>query len=87
MLAYAHTNLLSMFSSLAPEEAVRVATDSIYAHNTAHRKLEGFEAFVAEKACGCGEEFCPHCLFGLPYLPLIARPSGVASSCTCLWNT
>ena len=30
MLAYAHINLLSMLSRFTPEEAVRVATDSIY---------------------------------------------------------
>ncbi|MEW8688567.1 MAG: hypothetical protein AB2556_22365, partial [Candidatus Thiodiazotropha sp.] len=30
MLAYAHINLLSMLRGFEPEEAVRVATDSIY---------------------------------------------------------
>ena len=33
MLAYAHINLLSMLSMFTPDEAVRVATDSIYSGN------------------------------------------------------
>ena len=39
MLAYAHINLLSMLSRFDPEEAVRVATDSIYVQKTALSKL------------------------------------------------
>ena len=35
MLAYTHINLLSMLSRFEPEEAVRVATDSIYVKKTA----------------------------------------------------
>jgi len=41
MLAYAHINLISMLRRFRPEEAVRVATDSIYIQKTALHKLEG----------------------------------------------
>ena len=44
MLAYAHINLISMLRRFRPEEAVRVATDSIYIQKTALYKLEGIEA-------------------------------------------
>ncbi|MEW8689347.1 MAG: hypothetical protein AB2556_26285, partial [Candidatus Thiodiazotropha sp.] len=47
MLAYAHINLLLMLRRFEPEEAVRVATDSIYIQKTAPHKLEGVEAYVA----------------------------------------
>ncbi|MEW8688128.1 MAG: hypothetical protein AB2556_20145 [Candidatus Thiodiazotropha sp.] len=54
MLAYAHINLLSMLSRFTPDEAVRVATDSIYIQKTALHKLEGVEAYVAPKRCNWG---------------------------------
>ena len=73
MLAYAHINLLSMLSRFEPEEAVRVATDSIYVHKTALHKLEGIQAYVAPKKCGCNDEWCISCLLKIPY-----RPSPVA---------
>ncbi|MEW8688028.1 MAG: hypothetical protein AB2556_19630, partial [Candidatus Thiodiazotropha sp.] len=41
MLAYAHINLINMLSRFEPDEAVRVATDSIYVKKTALCKLEG----------------------------------------------
>ena len=41
MLAYAHINLLSMLSRFEPDEAVRVATDSISVMKTALSKQEG----------------------------------------------
>ena len=44
MLAYAHINLLSMLQRFEPDEAVRVATDSIYV-----RKAALHRAFVAPK--------------------------------------
>ena len=47
MLAYA--NLLSMLQRFEPDEAVRVATDSIYVRKSALHK-----AFVAPKKCDCG---------------------------------
>ena len=46
MLAYAHINLLSMLQRFTSEEAVRVATDSIYVQKTALHNLEGVEAYV-----------------------------------------
>ena len=58
MLAYAHINLLSMLQSFEPDEAVRVATDSIYVQKSALHKLEGVKAYVAPKRCDCGEVMC-----------------------------
>ena len=49
MLAYAHINRLSMLSRFAPDEAVRVATDSIYVRKSALKRLEGVEAFIPMK--------------------------------------
>ena len=69
MLAYAHINLLEMLRRFRPDEAVRVATDSIYVRKTAMAKLEGVQAYVAPKASGCGGEYCVSCLIGEPYLP------------------
>lgn len=54
MLAYAHINLLSMLQRLTPDEAVRVATDSIYVKKTALHKLNGVESFVGDR-CTCSE--------------------------------
>ena len=50
MLACAHVNLLSMLSRFTPDEAVRVATDSIYIQKTALHKLEGVPAYVSHEA-------------------------------------
>jgi len=47
MLAYAHINLLSMLVRFRPEEAVRVATDSIYIQKTALHKLNRVAAYMA----------------------------------------
>ena len=55
MLAYAHINVLSMLQRFEPDEAVRVATDSIYVQKSALYKLEGVEAYVAPKRCDYGE--------------------------------
>ena len=46
MLAYAYINLLSMLSRFTPDEAVRMATDSIYVRKSALKRLEGVEAFM-----------------------------------------
>ena len=46
MLAFAHINLLEMLRRFTPEEAVRVATDSIYVQKSALHKLSGVGAFV-----------------------------------------
>ena len=62
MLAYAHINLLSMLQSFKPEDAVRVATDSIYV-----RKSALYKAFVAPKRCDCGEVGCVLCLLEEDY--------------------
>ena len=70
MLAYAHINLLSMLQRFEPEEAVRVATDSIY--KSAFHKLEGVKAYVAPKRCDCGEAMCMLCLLEEDYLPPVA---------------
>lgn len=48
ILAYAHINLLSMLSRSASEEAVLVATDSIYVWKYALKKLRVVEAFVGQ---------------------------------------
>ena len=65
MLAYANINLLSMLQRFEPENAVRVATDSIFVRNSALHKLEGVKAYVAPKRCDCGE-------VAFDYLPLVA---------------
>ncbi len=72
MLAYAHINLLSMLSRFRPEEAVRVATDSIYIQKTALHKLKELEAYVAPTKCDCGEDMCASCLLEEEYLPPVA---------------
>ena len=90
MLAYAHINLLSMLSRFRPEEAVRVATDSIYIQKTALHKLKELEAYIAPTKCDCGEDMCTSCLLEEEYLPpRLPLPSGAtrASSCTCLRST
>ncbi|MEW8689131.1 MAG: hypothetical protein AB2556_25195 [Candidatus Thiodiazotropha sp.] len=72
MLAYAHINLLSMLRRFEPEEAVRVATDSLYIRKTVLHKLEGIESYVAPRICDCGEELCYECFMGVPFLPPVA---------------
>ena len=49
MLAYAHINLLSMLSRFETDEAVRVATDSIYVKKTVLCKLEGVGAYKPQE--------------------------------------
>ncbi|KAK3796753.1 hypothetical protein RRG08_045761 [Elysia crispata] len=63
MLAYAHINLLEMLRRFTPNEAVRVATDSIYVKKTALRsnKLEGVEAYVPQIV---KQYTCFHCVVG-----------------------
>ena len=68
-LAYALINFLIMLSRFRPEEAVRVATDSIYLTKAALHKLNGVEAYVAPVQCDCGEDMCVSCLLGEPVLP------------------
>ena len=75
MLAYAHINLLSMLSRFEPEEAVRVATDSIYVQKTALHKLKELEAYVAPTKCDCGEDMCASCLLEEEYLPPPVAPA------------
>ena len=48
MLVYAHINLLSMLQRFKPDEAVRMASDSIYVRKSALHK-----SFVAPKKCDC----------------------------------
>ena len=72
MLAYAHINLLEMLRRFTPNEAVRVATDSIYVKKTALHKLDGVEAYVAPVLCNCGDETCLDCLLGEKRLPFVA---------------
>ena len=67
MLAYAHINLLSMLSRFTPDEAVRVATDSIYVRKSALQRLEGFEAFIPMKKMRLRSRFA-----GEEYLPAVA---------------
>jgi len=58
--------------NLRTEEAVRVATDSVYIQKTALHKLEGVEAHMASNTCVCGGEWCVRCLTGQTYLPTVA---------------
>ena len=60
MLAYAHINLLSMLSRFEPDEAVRVATDSIYVKKMALCKLEGVGAYKPHEVHPKG--YCRICL-------------------------
>lgn len=60
MLAYAHINLLEMLRRFTPEEAVRVATDSLYLKETALYKLEGVAAYVSHDQHARG--YCTTCL-------------------------
>jgi len=60
MLAYAHINLLSMLSRFTEEEAVRVATDSIYVQKTTLHKLGGVPAYVHHEEHPKG--YCRTCL-------------------------
>ena len=60
MLAYAHINLLSMLLRFEPDEAVRVATDSIYVMKTALSKLEGVGAYKPHEVHPKG--YCRICL-------------------------
>ncbi|MEW8688559.1 MAG: hypothetical protein AB2556_22325 [Candidatus Thiodiazotropha sp.] len=72
MLAYAHINILSMLRRFEPEEAVRVATDSIYIRKTALHKLKGVGSYVALRICDCGEYMCGACMLGEPFLSPVA---------------
>ena len=49
MLTYAHINLLSMLSRFVPDEAVRVAADSIYVKIMALCKLKGVGAYKPQE--------------------------------------
>ncbi|MEW8689342.1 MAG: hypothetical protein AB2556_26260, partial [Candidatus Thiodiazotropha sp.] len=63
----------SMLSRFTPDEAVRVATDSIYIQKTALHKLEEVEAYVASKRCNWwGGGGCFLCMLGEPFLPPVA---------------
>ena len=72
MLAYAHINLLSMLSRFTPDEAVRVATDSIYVRKSVLKGLEGVEAFMPMKKCDCSGVMCVPRLLGEEYFPAVA---------------
>ena len=83
MLSYAHINLLSTLQRFEPDEAVRVATDSINVRKSAIHKLEGVKAYVAPKKCDCmcvcvggggvgWGVMCVLCLFEEDYLPPVA---------------
>ena len=67
MLAYARINLLSMLSRFTPDEAVRVATDSIYVRKSALKRLEGVEAFIPMKKMRLRSRFARE-----EYLPAVA---------------
>ena len=71
MLAYAHINLLEMLRRFTPDEAVRVATDSIYVKKNALHKLEGVKAYVAPVACNCGDPMCLECILKIKQLPAV----------------
>ena len=66
-----------MLRRFSPEEAVRVATDSIYVRKTALYKLDGIEAYVSPGTCvsahKCGGGRCVNCyVAGIP----MAAPRG-----------
>ena len=69
MLAYAHINLLSMLQRFTAEEAVRVATDSLYVKTDAMYKLQAVTAFVPKLKCHCGGSLCIDCLLDEEYQP------------------
>ena len=86
MLAYARINVPSMLSRFTPDEAVRVATDSIYVRKSALKRLEEVEAFIPMKKCDCRCAF-PVCS-GRSTCPRSPQPNGVirTRSSTCPWN-
>lgn len=69
MLAYAHINLLAILSGFSQDEAVRVATDSLYIKGTAVHKLSRIHAFVGKQVCQCGDDMCISCLLEEEYQP------------------
>ena len=69
MLAYAHINLLSMLTRFSQDEAVRVATDSLYVMKTALHRLHAINAFVGKQRCQRGEDFCISCLLEEEFQP------------------
>ena len=93
MLAYADINILSMLSRFEPDEAVRVATDSIYVKKTALCMLErsrptslkrcAQKGIAASVSTATTRQPRGHHEMGLP------QPSGVtrAIASTCRWNT
>ncbi|MEW8689144.1 MAG: hypothetical protein AB2556_25260, partial [Candidatus Thiodiazotropha sp.] len=73
MLAYAHINLLTMLLRYTPDDAMRVATDSLYIGKTDLHKLGWVESYIAPRICDSGEFMCVDCLLGehslLPVAP------------------
>ena len=79
MLAFAHINLLEMLRRFTPEEAFRVATDSVYVQKSALHRLSRVGAFVGRMYCNCGADIYMDYIPGLEYQPdprTCARPSG-----------
>ncbi|MEW8688333.1 MAG: hypothetical protein AB2556_21180, partial [Candidatus Thiodiazotropha sp.] len=73
MLAYAHINLLSKLSRFTPDDAVRVATDSLYIRKTTLHRLDGIESYIAPRICDCEATLmCVVCMLGEPFLPPVA---------------
>ncbi|MEW8689189.1 MAG: hypothetical protein AB2556_25485, partial [Candidatus Thiodiazotropha sp.] len=66
MLAYAHINLLSMLSRFEPDDAVRMATDSLYIWKTALHRLDGVESYIAPRIWVCGATLDPFLLLVAP---------------------
>ena len=83
MLAYAHSNLLSILLRFTPDDSVRVDTGSIYVRKSALKRLEGVEAFIPMKIMRLRSLFARE-----EYLPVVAQPNGVirTRSSTCSWN-
>ena len=57
-------------SRFTQDEAVRVATASIYIQKAAIHKLERVQAYVAPRTCNCGN--CAPCMLWKEYLPSVA---------------
>ncbi|MEW8688966.1 MAG: hypothetical protein AB2556_24370, partial [Candidatus Thiodiazotropha sp.] len=76
MLAYAHINLLSMLLRFTPDEAVRVATDSMYISKKRRSiSLRGSKHMWPPNRCNCGgrgARECILCMLGEPFLPPVA---------------
>ncbi len=64
ILAYAHFNLLAMLSRFDVAPRLGLSGWPPIAYLFGRQGCPGVEAYVAPKACDCGEEMCVPCLIG-----------------------